>query len=307
MRVFPLLAALWFAGIQPVAADALNGFDLSDALIPRNEIHHGGPPRDGIPAIDAPRFVAVTEVDYLRDDDIVLGVLHEGEARAYPTRILIWHEIVNDVIGGRPIAVTFCPLCGTGMAFDRRIGGRVLDFGVSGLLYNSDVLMYDRQSESLWSQLGLQAVSGAAKGTPLRWLPIEHMAFAAWRKKFPDSRVLSTQTGFRRDYTSEPYADYFASDEPMFPVAWNRIDLPNRALVLGVLSGGHAYAFPLDALPAGEPVVQTVGDRVLEVRYDPATKHPTVTGEDGGAVPSVVSFWFAWQAFHPATGVWKPQ
>lgn len=119
--------------------------------------------------------------------------------------------------------------------------------------------------------------------------------------------MLSTETGFNRDYTSEPYADYFATDEPMFPVAWNRIDLPNRTLVLGVLVQGEAFAFPLEVLPPGEAVHQTVGGERLEIRYDPVARHPTVTDGDGRAVPAVVSFWFAWQAFHPATGIWTAQ
>ncbi len=147
------------------AAERLNGFDVSNALIPREAILSGGPPRDGIPAIVRPRFdPASRAASFLKDEDLVVSVTVEDETRAYPLRILVWHETVNNVIRGQPLAITYCPLCGTAMVFDRRVGERTLDFGLSGLLYQSDVLMYDRQTESLWSQLAMQSVAGATGG-----------------------------------------------------------------------------------------------------------------------------------------------
>jgi len=159
-RVALYAAAILFAG-PDLPAQVRNGFDLSNALVPVEEIHAGGPPRDGIPSIDEPRFQPAGEIRFLSDSDLVFGVGEGRDRRAYPLRILVWHELVNDVVGGRPLVISYCPLCGTAMAFDRRVRGRTLTFGVSGLLYQSDVLMYDRETESLWTQLGMEGVSGS--------------------------------------------------------------------------------------------------------------------------------------------------
>ncbi len=183
-----------------------NGFDVSNATIPKSEILRGGPPRDGIPSIDEPKFLSVLDSDYLRDGDQIFGFVEKGDARAYPLRILVWHEIVNDTVGGRPIAVTYCPLCGTCMVFDRRTDEGELTFGVSGLLFNNDVLMYDRQTESLWSQLKMEAVAGPQVGQKMRWLASEQMTWAAWKERYPDSKVLSRESGYGGNYLSSPYA-----------------------------------------------------------------------------------------------------
>lgn len=299
------LAAVVF--VAPVAAESKNGFDLSNALIETDDIFSGGPPRDGIPSIDEPVFVAAGEVDYLRDDDIVIGVVSAGgRARAYPHRILVWHEIVNDNFDGAHIAVTYCPLCGTGMVFSADVGGgeKPRKFGVSGLLYHSDVLMYDRENDSLWSQLKMQAVSGPDAGTPLTWLPSEHLTWAAWKEKYPNGEVLSTDTGHSRNYAGEAYADYFAFDGTMFPVPHKRRELPNKARIAGVIINGEAKAYPLNALPNRQTFQDTVGGEKLSVRYDAEKQHPQFTGENNEAVPFVVAFWFAWQAFYPDTLLW---
>ena len=182
-----------------------NGFDLSDALISATEILPGGPPRDGIPAIDKPKFINAAEVDYLADDDRILGVFRNGVAKAYPIRILNWHEIVNDRLQDEAVAITFCPLCGTGMAFQARVDGQAKLFGVSGLLYKSDVLLYDRETESLWSQISRQAVSGPMKGQRLAMVPTSHTTWADWRERHPDTQVLSLDTGYSRNYNRNPY------------------------------------------------------------------------------------------------------
>ncbi len=286
-------------------AQAMNGFDLSNATIDVSEIMRGGPPRDGIPSIDDPKFVPADRVDYLQDDDIVLGLVRGETARAYPLRVLIWHEIVNETIEGDAVAVTYCPLCGTAMVFDRDINGKVRSFGVSGLLYRSDVLMYDRESESLWSQLGMKAVAGTEIGADLVWLPSEHMTWAAWRERFPQGEVLSTDTGFRRNYGDEAYASYFASDNPMFPVPSQRGELPDKSLVLGVIIDGAAKAYPVDELRDGM-ISDNLAGQSYQVRYDAESRHPKVIDANGEEVPSVVVFWFAWQGFYPQTELWTP-
>ena len=293
-----------FGNISWAQAASKNGFDLSQATIASDEIFAGGPPRDGIPAINQPKFVAVSAVDFLHDDDIVIGVVHHNIARAYPTRILIWHEIVNDRIDDHAFAVTYCPLCGSAMVFDRTIDGQVRQFGVSGLLYQSDVLLYDRETESLWSQLGLQAVSGSAAGTALDWLPSEYMTWAAWKQQHPDSEVLSTDTGYRRDYNSNAYDAYFASDETMFPVPHTRREFANKTWVVGVLINGEAKAYPVDTLPTEHSIHDTVGGKAITVSYHAEGRQPQVTDAQGNAVAAVLVFWFAWQAFYPATAIW---
>lgn len=307
LRCGPVMfCAVMICVVQAAQAQTKNGFDLSGLTINQDELRSGGPPRDGIPSIDQPKFIAQDRVDFLRDDDIVIGLVRGNTARAYPTRILIWHEIVNDVIGQDAVAVTYCPLCGTAMVFDRTIDGTVRTFGVSGLLYRSDVLMYDRQTESLWSQLAMKAVSGPAVGKALPWLPSEHLTWRAWREKYPQGQVLSTDTGHRRNYKANAYASYFASDKTMFPVPHVRKELSNKTRVIGVVIDGKAKAYVLKGLPTDKAVKDTVSDKQLAIRYDAKKQFPQVTDLAGDPVPSVVVFWFAWQAFYPETDLWKP-
>ncbi|MBD3225299.1 MAG: DUF3179 domain-containing protein [Caldithrix sp.] len=289
-----------------VVAQTKLGFDLSNATINVDEIVPGGPPRDGIPSIDHPKFIPVQQADYLQDDDIVIGLVRGDTARAYPTRILIWHEIVNDVFGGQPVAITYCPLCGTSMVFERKINGKVRTFGVSGLLYRSDVLMYDRQSESLWSQLAMKAVNGPEAGAELTWLPSEHLTWKAWREKYPNGQVLSTDTGFDRNYGGEAYASYFASDETMFSVPHKRKELANKAWVVGVIINGQAKAYPVEELPSNKTIKDRIGDLDIELRYDANKRLHEVVSAGGQTIPSVMAFWFAWQAFYPDTELWHP-
>ncbi|NQV31060.1 MAG: DUF3179 domain-containing protein [Phycisphaeraceae bacterium] len=298
---------MWVCFVSGAQAQTKNGFDLSGLTIDLKELRSGGPPRDGIPSIDHPKFIAQDKVDFLRDDDIVIGLVRGNTARAYPTRILIWHEIVNDVIGQDAVAVTYCPLCGTAMVFGRAIDGIKRTFGVSGLLYRSDVLMYDRQSESLWSQLAMKAVSGPAVGKALPWLPSEHLTFKAWREKYPKGQVLSTDTGVRRNYQANAYASYFASDKTMFPVPHTRRELSNKTRVIGVVIGGKAKAYVLTDLSTGKAIQDTVADKQITVRYDTEKQFPQVAHRTGDPIPSVVVFWFAWQAFYPDTALWAPQ
>lgn len=289
---------------QSIYAAAKLGFKLDNATIPVADIRAGGPPRDGIPSIDRPKFVPAAKVRFLAADDMVVSFTHQGETRAYPLRILVWHEIVNDRIGDLAINVSYCPLCGSAMVFDRTIEGRTLEFGVSGLLYQSDVLMYDRQTESLWSQLEMAAVSGPQVSRQLRLLPAQHLTWRAWRTKHPEGRVLSTDTGHDRDYARLPYEGYEKSPRLMFPVKFNRQDLPTKAWIAGVVVNGVARAYPHDQLPDGQIVEDTVGGTPLRVRFDRASRRISVTAADGTPVPYTPAYWFAWQAFHPDTTVW---
>ena len=165
----------------------------------------GGPPPDGIPAIDEPTFLRARDVNWLADTEAVLALTVGDETRAYPFQIMTWHEIVNDTVGGVPVAVTYCPLCNSGVAFDRRVDGKVLDFVTSGMLHANNLIMYDRQTESLWPQLSGQAAIGVMTGATMDVLPTSPVGWADFRTAHPDAWVLSRDTGHRRDYGRNPY------------------------------------------------------------------------------------------------------
>lgn len=181
------------------------------------EILSGGPPRDGIPSIDDPKFVTPAEAEaWLADNEPVIFLEVNGEARAYPLQILTWHEIVNDTVGGEPVVVTFCPLCNSALVFDRRVDGDVYEFGTSGLLRNSDLIMYDRTTETLWQQFTGDAIVGDKVGTQLTFVPSSLVSFADFKASFPDGPVLSQETGFSRRYGENPYVGYDTVDQNPF-------------------------------------------------------------------------------------------
>lgn len=219
-----LAAILFFALAIPARASSVpEGWrsewprtDFSRSGVAFAEIMSGGPPKDGIPAIDRPKFVPVAEARHLKDTEPVVGLVLKGEARAYPLSVLIWHEIVNDIVGGVPVAVTYCPLCNSAVVFDRRLGGRVLDFGTTGKLRHSDLVMYDRQTESWWQQFLGEAIVGELVGRTLAALPSRLESFADFRARASAGRVLvPNDPGFRR-YGANPYAGYDTSALPFF-------------------------------------------------------------------------------------------
>ncbi len=285
----------------------LSGFDYSRHSIPTDEIYDGGPGKDGIPAIMNPRFISVAEADsdFLKNNDRVLGFVHRGKARAYPIKILNWHEIVNDRVGGFSIVVTFCPLCGTGMVFDAMIKNRKMTFGVSGLLYQSDMLMYDHQTESLWSQIHKVAVTGPLTGTRMKLLPSTQTTWGQWKKKYPDSQVLSDQTGYHRDYNRDPYEGYDKSPRLFFGVDNVNARFHPKEKVIGVEIGDIAKAYPFSELAKHKgPVQDIIKKKRIIVRYDKSSETASVHDDSGTELSSVVGFWFAWYAFYPETKVY---
>lgn len=306
MKALKTILLAWLLLAISAAAWAIqkNGFDLTGSAVPPDEIMQGGPPRDGIPAIDRPQFVKAREARFLKNSDRVLGVERGGIAKAYPVRILNWHEIVNDAIGAERIAVTFCPLCGTGMAYLSEANGAPLSFGVSGLLYNSDVLLYDRQTNSLWSQLLSQAVSGPMKGARLTLIALTHTTWKDWKERHPQTLVLSTETGFERDYARDPYEGYAQNPAIMFPVKGQSARYHPKEQVVGVEVNGKFKAYPFVELSKhrGE-VADTVGDKKVVVRFNPEHRTATVFDSAGKEIPSVIAFWFAWYAFHDDTEI----
>jgi hypothetical protein len=265
--------------------------DFSIHSVSYDEILSGGPPKDGIPALDDPQFISVDEVrDWLGDLEPVILFENQGDIRIYPIQILIWHEIVNDVVGGMPVAITFCPLCNTAIAFDATVEGRVLDFGTSGRLRYSNLVMYDRQTESWWQQATGNAIIGELTGTQLVFLPTSIISWAEARESFPNALVLSPDTGFTRNYGSNPYAGYdninsspFLYNGPATPE-----QLPPMARVTTVDINGEAAAYPNEVLQELVVVNDTVGGVDLVVFWQPGLASALDTssiasGEDVGA------------------------
>ncbi|MFC5382062.1 DUF3179 domain-containing protein [Aquipuribacter nitratireducens] len=249
----------------PSALDDMTDAALPSPLVDPAAVMSGGPPPDGIPPIDEPRFLAVAEVDFLADDEPVVVLSVDGDTRAYPVQVLTWHEVVNDVVAGRPVVVTYCPLCNTALAFERTVGEKVLGFGTSGRLYLSNLLMYDRQTESLWPQAEGRAVAGVLTGTELDRLPVALLPWEQFRDAFPDALVLSRDTGALRDYGRNPYQGY--DDVEASPFLFRgEVDprLPAMARVVGLGDPSDPVAVVTDELLArGVVELQVSGEPVL--------------------------------------------
>lgn len=316
MKVLLLLFSLLFLQASSAQADPSAWArewpktDFTQSSVDFSEIRSGGPPKDGIPAIDAPQFEAVQEHQALADQEPVISLQIGDEARAYPLRILIWHEIVNDEMAGQPIAVTYCPLCNAAIVFDRRLGERTLDFGTTGKLRNSDLIMYDRQSESWWQQFSGEAILGDLMGERLKSLPARLESWQSFRSRFPQGQVLvPTNPGFR-PYGANPYGGYDSSPLPFLydgslpegiaPMAyvvavgdeaWALEDLKQRGRIEAkevILTWSPGLASPLDTreMAKGRDLGNVVAQRKLA----------------DGTLEDIVydlTFAFVFHAFHP--------
>ncbi len=273
-RLAALGAAVVLLGMLPAPGDAVTlKTNRAKTLVPLEEIIPGGPPPDGIPPIDRPAFVTPAEAGrWLKAQEPVLAVTVNGDARAYPLQILMWHEIVNDVIGGVPVAVTYCPLCNSGLVFERAVDGVVLDFGTSGMLYKSDLVMYDRQTHSLWAQMEGRAIVGDRAGTRLALRPANTIAFEDWRAAHPAGRVLSRETGHRRSYGINPYQSYDQPDLGPF-LFRGRLDprRPPKERVVGLALGAVRRAYPFPVLEQQRVVQETVAGEPVVIFYQPGT------------------------------------
>lgn len=282
-----LCEVLWLGVV--LAADGQPPFSITDAnwrtdfsrhTVPLHEIRSGGPPRDGIPPLDTPRFVAFSTANaWLHDREPVIAVQRNGVAKAYPLQILTWHEIVNDTIGDEPIAVTFCPLCNSAVAFQRRLDGQVLDFGTTGRLRHSDLVMWDRQTESWWQQLTGEAIIGTLAGKRLAVVPASIVSYVAFKQTFPDGVVLSQDTGFRRDYGRNPYLGYDDIDSSPFLLSGAPDPrLPPMERVVAVTLEGKDKAYPYRVLAKQRVVYDTVGTQPIVVLYSAGTASALDTG-----------------------------
>jgi hypothetical protein len=289
------------------SADAARGgFSLSGATVPVEEIIDGGPGRDGIRSVDAPEFVPVPEASWVVDETPVLGVEIDGDAAVYPIHLLEYHQIVNDTLAGVPVVVTFDPLTGTPRAYRRRVDGKVLDFGVSGLLYNAGFLMYDRETESLWSQFEGRALAGPLAGQVLTRIPIHQEPVAAWILRHPGSRVLARPELKKLDYRHSPYKAYWLEDRIPFPVKDRDERFHAKEVVLGLESKGVARAYLGSIVnAAGGRVRDEFAGHEIEILYD--TDLGLFAWELPPGIDATESYWFAWKAFHPDTEIWRPK
>jgi hypothetical protein len=289
--------------------------DFSRRTVPLTEFSGGGPGRDGIPAIDRPRFTAVDDVDFLEPREPVIALDIDGDVRAYPIQILVWHEIVNDEVGGVPVVVTFCPLCNTAVVLDRRVEGETLDFGTTGNLRNSDLVMYDRQTESWWQQFGGRGVVGRHAGAVLVRIPARIVAWSEFRSQAAHGKVLSRATGYSRPYGENPYVGY--DDVDSSPLFATRGDgdrrLPPKERVVFLERDGEAVAVPFTTLRARRVVRVELGGSEVVIKWrggvaSALNAAKVAAGRDVGAaevreqgrlIPFGEPFWFVVAAFRP--------
>ena len=233
--------------------------------IPASRVLDGGPGKDGIPSIDAPNFDNTSEAN-IQDEALVVGVIHDGEARAYPHDILDQHEIVNDNINELSYAVTYCPLTGTAIGWNGEVNGQKTTFGVSGKLYNTNLIPFDRATDSYWSQIGLDCINGELIREIIETVPVIETSWATWRTAYPDSKVMNRETGFSRNYDAFPYGDYRTNDNNIiFPLDTLDTRLPAKERVLAVLDGNTAKVYSLELFAGGRIIEDRVGGQDVTI------------------------------------------
>jgi len=267
IRIVVIAALAWWAVKDLVYAQLPYSMewpytDFNRTLVDLSEIQSGGPPKDGIPPIDEPKFDDTeTASEWIDPREPVIVVTRNGETKAYPLQILTWHEIVNDTVGGVPISVTFCPLCNASIVFDRRLDGRVLDFGTTGKLRKSDLVMWDRQTESWWQQFSGRGIVGEMSGKVLERVPASIVAFEDFRRAYPQAPVLSRRTGHVRAYGNNPYRGYDRIDDQPF-LFFDPVDerLPPMERVLNVSVADTHRLYPFSMLKKRPVINDTVAD-----------------------------------------------
>jgi len=323
MQLIPMLAAMiWMAATGAMAQTDEQYIrywksewpvtDFSKRSVDFDEILSGGPPKDGIPPIDEPKFMTVEEIDgVIEDQQPVIGVVINGAAKAYPLSVMTWHEIANDELGGVPISVTFCPLCNAAIVFDRRLDGQVLDFGTTGKLRNSDLVMWDRQTESWWQQFTGEGIIGEMTGKRLKIIPARLESFANFRNRAPDGKVLVPNGRYVRNYGQNPYVGYDSLAQPFLFRGELPTTLPPLMRVVSLGAEG-AWSF---ALLQQQKEIRLDDGRVI--RWEPGqysalddnviaqsrdVGNVTVTRLENGKEVDVahgIDFAFAYHAFYP--------
>jgi len=286
------------------AGPVKNGFDLADSRIPPEKIIEGGPGRDDIRSVDEPGFVEPAEATWVAADTPVLGVEIDGVARAYPVHLLEFHQVVNDRVAGVPVAVTLDPLAGTPRVYRRRVGDRILTFGVSGLIHNSSFLMFDRETETLWLHFTGRGIDGPLAGKRLERMRVRQEPFGRWLERAPQTLVLERPEPKKIDYRYSPFSTYWVKDSIPFPVEAKDRRFHAKELVVGVVADGVARAYLGSILTtAGGEAVDEVAGQEIRIRY--TSELGTFEWEAPEEVEVTEAFWFAWKAFHPDTQIWQ--
>ena len=297
-------------GTDPALPPIATIFNLGNLTVPRDQILRGRQPKDGIKSLTNPRTSPTATASFLKPDDRVVGVTVDGMSCAYPIAVLNWHEVINDHLSQTDLAITYCSLCDSVTVVDRQLDGKTYEFGLSCLIYQSNMLLYDRTDQALWSQLTSSAISGPQAGRALRQIESwELTTFGAWRAAHPGSTVVSFETGYQNPYDSNPHRGYFATDELDARFQSLPIDtrLRHKARIIGVKSGETVRAYPIDVLEkAGQTTVRDrIGGEAVELAIDAASG--TVRVEHAPKAALVVhTFWFAWVARFPETEVYRP-
>ena len=294
---------------------------------------------DCIPSIDDPQFIKISDVDFISDEDLVIGLKIDDEIKCYPHAILNWHEIVNDKIDNREIAINYCPLTGSGMAWDRKINGKLTDFGVSGLLYNSNIIPYDRTTRSAWSQMKLSCINGELMDSAIRSYQVIETSWETWKKLYPDSKVVSTETGASRNYYEYPYSSYREDREIYFNVEFESDTMHPKERLYGIVENKHAKCYRFSNFKGGVRILNdtafnkniivvgserdnfiTAFENSSGLKFSPVNDQlPGIIKDENGNIYDVfgycisgekkgerltpmtgfMAYWFAWYGFYP--------
>ncbi len=275
--------------------------DFTKHSVAVDSIHDGGPGKNGIPALDFPEFIETRKAkEFLSGVDYGIVVQGSVQTKFYPFNILNWHEIVNDVIEGVPVAVTFCPLCGSAIVYERLLDGDTLNFGVSGKLYESNLLMFDNKTESLWSQALGEAVAGHYTGKQLRLFNSFVISFDEVERNFPDALILNQKTGFDRNYSQHPYTEYLSNQELYFPVSRSSTRFQNKEMMYVVTHGKASHAFKWTSLVEMGKATLAIPNGSIQVSVKDGVPY-AVLGDQ--RLPGYFSFWFSWYAVHGLAGI----
>ncbi len=280
--------------------------DGTKYIINPNKILAGGPPKDGIPSIDNPKFVSVEEADkWIQDNELVLAIIYKDVKRVYPLQIMVWHEIVNDFIAGDPILITYCPLCGSGIAYERTLGGETVEFGTSGKLFNSNLVMYDRKTDTYWQQIDGKAIVGELTGQELKEISIDTVVWRDWKVAHPDSEVLSQDTGFNRNYGRDPYGSYQEDSFLLFPVEGRDDRVHPKTVIFGVEINDKFKAYREDDLKETGVIEDEFFGVNIRLERDDVGIVKITNLDTGEEIVKERDFWFAWYAFHPDTELYS--
>ncbi|MDQ3099613.1 MAG: DUF3179 domain-containing protein [bacterium] len=281
--------------------------DYTRAKIKLEDLIQGCAGQDCIPSINTPTFETVSDSSWLSETDIVFTISYKGIDRAYPQKIMNWHEIVNDSIAGDPIAITFCPLCGSAVAFERKVDGVITELGVSGKLHDSDLVMYDRYEGNLWQQITGEGIVGPAarRNEKLKPILLGTTTWGEWKKEHPNTQVLSRNTGYTRNYDQYPYGTYEQDDQLLFGVKGLNKSLQIKTVVYGIEMNGSSKAYPESIFDKRQVIEDTVGDTTIRLQKLESGQIKVINLQNGEEIIPIRLFWFAWAAFHPDTELYE--